>query len=172
MAWPTSGHAAPAAGTSRAQADYATDSFGDPWDFSNPEDFILTPSVQSEGVHNLAMAGGQLTGSAEAGGKFEFLRSWQGMGLPWGRDPEIYPLDAGHYTTISFSMTADHGSAGGGGVGMRRSAGGVPAEGGGVAIRRMCGSGCASNTSRHRPHSTWNPACCEPIPSCSVASGP
>src|SRR5436305_9268393 len=101
------------AGTSRAQADYATDSFGDPWDFSNPEDFILTPSVQSEGVHNVAMTGGQLTGDADAGGKFEFLRSWKGMALPWGRDPELYPLDAARYRSISFAMSADHDSAGG-----------------------------------------------------------
>ena len=108
--WPS--HAAPV-GTSRAQADYATDNFGDPWDFSNPEDFILTPSVQAEGVHNVAMGGGRLSGDADAGGKFEFVRSWQGMALPWGRDPEIYPLDASHYRSISFSMTADHDSAGG-----------------------------------------------------------
>src|SRR5436853_3992488 len=102
MAWPTSGHAAPAAGTSRAQADYATDNFGDPWDFSNPEDFVLTPTVQSEGVHNVAMANGLLSGDADPGGKFEFVRSWKGMALPWGRDPEIYPLAAGRYRTISF----------------------------------------------------------------------
>lgn len=105
--------AAASGGTSRAQADYATDNFGDPWDFSNPEDFILTPAVQSDGVHNLAMSGGLLSGDADAGGKFEFLRSWKGMALPWGRDPELYPLDAGHYRSISFSMTADHDSAGG-----------------------------------------------------------
>src|SRR2546423_6578158 len=113
IAWPARAHATPLAGTSRAQADYATDNFGDPWDFSNPEDFILTPSVQSEAVHNLAMSGGQLSGSADAGGKFEFLRSWKGMGLPWGRDPEIYPLDPAKYTSISFSMSADHDAAGG-----------------------------------------------------------
>ena len=110
---PGTGHAATSVGTSRAQADYATDYFGDPWDFSNPEDFILTPSVQSEGVHNLAMTGGQLSGTADAGGKFEFLRSWKGMALPWGRDPALYPLDAAHYRSISFSMSADHDSAGG-----------------------------------------------------------
>ena len=113
IVWPATAQAAPGGGSSRGQADYATDNFGDPWDFSNPEDFILTPGVQSDGVHNLALAGGQLSGSADAGGKFEFLRSWQGMGLPWGRDPEIYPLDAGLYTNISFSMTADQDSAGG-----------------------------------------------------------
>jgi len=89
VAWPAPARAASLGGTSRAQSDYATDSFGDPWDFSNPEDFILTPSVQSEGVHNLAMSGGMLSGSADAGGKFEFLRSWKGMGLPWGRDPNV-----------------------------------------------------------------------------------
>ena len=114
IVWPTTAQAAPTGtGSSRAQADYATDNFGDPWDFSNPEDFILTPGVQAEGVHNLAMAAGELSGDADAGGKFEFVRSWDGMGLPWGRDPAIYPLDAGHYTNISFSMTADHDSAGG-----------------------------------------------------------
>jgi hypothetical protein len=113
LTWAQPGNAASAPGTSRAQADYATDSFGDPWDFSNPEDFNLTPGVQSEGVHNLAMANGQLSGTADAGGKFEFLRSYKGMALPWGRDPAIFPVDAGHYTQISFSMTADHDSAGG-----------------------------------------------------------
>src|SRR4051794_20374055 len=58
-----------ASGSSRAQADYALDTFGDAWDFSNPEDFDVTPDVQSAGVHNLAMTGGQLHGDADPGGK-------------------------------------------------------------------------------------------------------
>jgi hypothetical protein len=101
------------AGTSRAQADYALDNFGDPWDFSNPEDFDVTPNVQSEGVRDVAVSGGLLHGDADAGGKFEFIRSHVGMALPWGRDPGIYPLDPSRYTTISFAMTADHDAAGG-----------------------------------------------------------
>jgi len=68
-----------AAGASRAQADYALDTFGDPWDFSNAEDFEVTPGVQSEGVHNLSMAGGVLHGDVDGFGKFMFIRSWSGL---------------------------------------------------------------------------------------------
>ena len=97
-----------ATGTSRAQADYALDAFGDPWDFSNPEDFEVTPGVQTEGVLSPTLSDGQLRGIAGAFGKFEFIRSWQGMGLPWGRDPVLNPVDTTRYRVISFSMTADH----------------------------------------------------------------
>ncbi|HJQ42365.1 MAG TPA: hypothetical protein VJ831_04730, partial [Jatrophihabitantaceae bacterium] len=103
---------ATAAGASRAQADYALDSFGDPWDFSNPEDFELAPGVQSEGVSNLSMSGGVLHGDAAAFGKFMFIRSWAGLGLPWGRDPVLNPVDTNRYTTISFSMASDHDATG------------------------------------------------------------
>ena len=104
--------AATAAGASRTQADYALDNFGDPWDFSNPEDFELTPGVQSEGVHNLTMSGGVLHGDVDGFGKFMFVRSWSGMGLPWGRDPVLNPVDTNRYTTITFSMAADHDATG------------------------------------------------------------
>src|SRR4051794_21171583 len=101
-----------AAGASRAQADYALDTFGDPWDFSNPEDFEVTPGVQSEGVHNLSMTGGVLHGDVDGFGKFMFIRSWSGLGLPWGRDPVLNPVDTNRYTTISFSMASDRAATG------------------------------------------------------------
>jgi hypothetical protein len=102
-----------AGGSSRAQADYALDHFGDPWDFSNPEDFDVTPNVSALQVHNLSMAGGELHADVDAGGSFAFVSSHAAMALPYGRDSSLYPIAAAQYRTISFRMFSDHETAGG-----------------------------------------------------------
>ncbi|MEY2437243.1 MAG: hypothetical protein QOF97_2079 [Acidimicrobiaceae bacterium] len=109
----TTAPAAAATGTSRAQADYALDHFGDPWDFSNAADFDVTPNVSTLGVHNLTMTNGELHGDADSGGTFAFVSSHAGMALPWGRDASLYPVDTAQYRVISFRLYSDHQTAGG-----------------------------------------------------------
>ena len=110
---PAAPRADAAAGSSRAQADYALDNFGDPWDFSNPEDFNVTPNLSTLSVRNLSMAGGELRADVDPGGSFSFVYSESAMALPFGRDSALYPIDASRYRTISFRMYSDHQTAGG-----------------------------------------------------------
>ena len=47
--------------------DFATDTFGDPWDFSNPEDVIPIDNVGVGSAHVVSLANGQLTVAMQGG---------------------------------------------------------------------------------------------------------
>ena len=88
--------------------DYATDAFGDAWDFNNSAD--LTPmmtglSVGISGLHlqPLSATNSVLAGTA-APGSYLMLSGTAPHVLPWGRDPRLYPIDAGVYTQLTISM--------------------------------------------------------------------
>ncbi len=84
--------------------DYATDVFGDPWDFSNDEDVLPVAMVGSENGRGISRDGdGWLRVQSVPNTTIKLVRTW-GLELPWGRDGLRHPVDAGTYTRLSFSM--------------------------------------------------------------------
>ncbi|HEV8297329.1 MAG TPA: hypothetical protein VGQ20_08530, partial [Acidimicrobiales bacterium] len=88
-----------------ASGDYATEELGDPWDFSNDEDWDVQARLESPGVAGnvsggtlnfdvASSAGGVLIGSAHYGPE----------ALQWGRSTWLHPIDGSAYTTISFRL--------------------------------------------------------------------
>lgn len=87
--------------------DYATDQFADPWDFSNDDDVPPIPLVGSENSFGISRgADGTLTVASVNNSTIKLVRTW-GVQLPWGRDGQLAPVDAGRYTHLSFSMCID-----------------------------------------------------------------
>ena len=73
--------------------DYASDTFSDPWDFSNADDFNITPNVVSSSVSNLAITGGLLHMDALHGqGTIDLSRTIMGS-IPYGRDSRAQPIE-------------------------------------------------------------------------------
>jgi hypothetical protein len=80
-----------------AAADYATEHFGDPWDFSNPEDVLLDGGIEADeagptrGLHEAEVADGQLTFGVTGQGYFSPF---------WGGYPgALYPGPRGLYSS-------------------------------------------------------------------------
>ena len=86
--------------------DFATDTFGDPWDFSNPEDVIPIDNVGVGSAHVVSLANGQLTVAMQGGSELRLLMKWPQV-LPWGRDGWAHPIDASRYTQVDFNIHAD-----------------------------------------------------------------
>ncbi|MCU1501768.1 MAG: hypothetical protein JWM12_1122 [Ilumatobacteraceae bacterium] len=88
--------------------DYATDVLGDPWDFSNDEDVPPIPGIGCQGNAftdcNISRdPGGALVVNTHKGTIIKLIRNWD-LELPYGRDGEVVPVDAGRYSILSFSM--------------------------------------------------------------------
>jgi hypothetical protein len=106
----------PAAGASPMgqsfSGDYATEQLGDPWDFSNPEDWMPLAQQGSESLSSASVSGGFLNFSAPPGGGPNIGASaYVQLGvaapndsLPWGRDTALHPIETATYKTISFSL--------------------------------------------------------------------
>ena len=89
---------AAAAATEPEGADYATDVYGDAWDFSNAADINTSftsgaASVRSGALNVDLVHGDQL-----------FLVHSIGGSVPFGRDGALQPVDTAKYTRLSFSM--------------------------------------------------------------------
>jgi hypothetical protein len=86
--------------------DYASDTFGDPWDFANDEDvppILVVGSENSYGISRSNAGTGSLTVASVNNSTIKLVRTW-GVELPWGRDGLLHPVDADRYTTISLGM--------------------------------------------------------------------
>ncbi|MFJ3383308.1 MULTISPECIES: hypothetical protein [unclassified Curtobacterium] len=89
---------ASAATTESEAADYATDVYGDAWDFSNSSDF------NTDFSHTAAtVSGGALKVSLATGNRLFLVHSISGS-LPFGRDGARQPVDPAKYTHLTFSM--------------------------------------------------------------------
>lgn len=97
-----------------ATDDYATETFGDPWDFSNPEDVLLDGGVRLEeggptvGMRNAAIHGGMLSFDMSSQGYLSPVWGGYPGGLYLGREagaPERQ-VDASKYTRLSIHMYA------------------------------------------------------------------
>ena len=89
------GGALGAPASASTSGDYATDVFGDPWDFSNDEDVLPIAMVGTENSYGIARNdNGTLTVAAVNNSTIKLVRTW-GLELPWGRDGLHHPVDAG-----------------------------------------------------------------------------
>ena len=102
----------PSPGVVSAGADYATERFGDPWDYQNGEDQRLDSKAGMLNVTNQGMADGQLQFTTGQGASFDPVLTWPGD-LAWGRDGDLHKIDAARFTRISFSMRSDARVSGG-----------------------------------------------------------
>jgi hypothetical protein len=103
-------------GVGRAAADAATDdyfvaAFGDPMDFSNPEDLVIdTGEAMFVGGYNKSISGGQL--HFDTRGPFQFDPVWPGYatGIPHGREGGRVPIDTARFTRLAIRMNAPDGA--------------------------------------------------------------
>jgi hypothetical protein len=92
-------------------ADYHVDAFGDPLDFSNPEDLVInTEEAMFVGGTNKSIADGQL--HFDASGPFQFDPVWAGFptGIPHGREGGRVPIDTSKYRRFVIRMNAPEGA--------------------------------------------------------------
>ena len=97
--------------------DYASTSYGDPWDYANPEDQSVTPAVRNDRLTAMAIVDGRFVADAQPQGNIMLLDSWDSdvdghSGLPWGRDGKLHPIDAGRFTRMSFRLWVDPAAGG------------------------------------------------------------
>jgi hypothetical protein len=97
-----------------AAVDFATERWGDPWDFSNGEDLLLDGGP-TMGLRDAAIRGGQLSFGMAGPGYVSPLWGGYPGSLYLGRDG-LAPqnrIDAGRFTRLSFSMWSDRDVAAG-----------------------------------------------------------
>lgn len=87
------------AATTEAEApDFASETYGDPWDYANAED----QNTSSTGTPT-TVTGGTLRVDLRSGDSVPLVDTTSGS-LPYGRDGAVRPIDTGRYTSLSFSM--------------------------------------------------------------------
>ena len=90
--------------------DFATDTFGNPWDFSgdasvpaNDQDVIPVENAGLYGVPKSSIeftADGKLQYQSSGNSHARLLMEWPGV-LPWGHDGWAHPIDSSKYTVAS-----------------------------------------------------------------------
>lgn len=98
---PSSPRALPAAvaPTEVEAPDFASENYGDPWDYSNVQD----QNTDASDGQNLTVANGALQFDATGGTYFSAVTSQPGA-LPYGRDGAAVPINTARYKHLSFSM--------------------------------------------------------------------
>jgi hypothetical protein len=94
-----------------AADDYFVAAFGDPMDFSNPEDLVIdTEEAMFVGGSNKQVSGGQL--HFDASGPFQFDPVWPGYatGIPHGREGGRVPVDTARFNRLVIRMNAPDGA--------------------------------------------------------------
>lgn len=95
------------ASTATGGVDFATQAYGDPWDYDNSEDQAFATSATLGDMRSGSISGGRLWLDNPGGGYFSPITSWDDLGAaPWGRDGSLYPVDASRYTRLAFHMRA------------------------------------------------------------------
>jgi hypothetical protein len=97
----------PAAHAADDHPDFATQTYGDPWDFSNAADFDAQQQWWSRKLSNFSVANGMLSFDTTSFGELPLVRGFGAIAIPWGRDGSLHPIDASKYTRISFRMNAN-----------------------------------------------------------------
>ena len=92
--------------TLSTSGDFATDTFSDPWDFSNPEDVNPTHNTGVGFGNGESLGGGTLSVASRNGTEIRLLMKWPKV-LPWGHDGWAHPIDAGRYTQTTFRIYSD-----------------------------------------------------------------
>jgi hypothetical protein len=124
--------------------DYATEEWGDPWDFSNDLDWDTQARLESPGVANGNVSGGTLDFdvTSNAGGVLIGSAHYGDEALQWGRSTWLKPIDGSTYPTLTFRLYVPPGTnVPAGGVSWFTCGGTVPS--------------CAGSLSFH-PTEGWN----------------
>ena len=89
--------------------DFATDTFSDPWDFSNAEDIIPIVGVGVANADAVDLSGGVLTAATRNYAELRLLMNWSQTSpvLPWGHDGWKRPIDGGRYTQMTMRIRAE-----------------------------------------------------------------
>ena len=89
--------------------DYATDTYGDPWDFNNDADVVPIPGVGAYQSDSASVANGLLTAATRDGARIRLLTNWsmESSVLPSGHDGWAHPIDGDRYTQTTFRARAD-----------------------------------------------------------------
>jgi hypothetical protein len=94
-----------------ASGDYATEELGDPWDFSNNEDWDTQARLESPGLSSATVGGGTLnfTTASPAGGVLIGSAHYGPDALQWGRSTWLRPINGSTFTTLTFRMYSPYG---------------------------------------------------------------
>jgi hypothetical protein len=86
--------------------DYATEEWGDPWDFSNDADWDVQARLESPGAVNAGVGGGTLNFDVNqnAGGVLIGSAHYGENALQWGRSMWLKPIDGSTYPTLTFRL--------------------------------------------------------------------
>ncbi len=93
-------------GSLSSSGDFATDTFSDPWDFSNADDVIPVNHVGVGFADGVSLNNGVLSVASRNGTEIRLLMRWPEV-LPWGHDGWAHPIDAGRYTQATFRIYSD-----------------------------------------------------------------
>ncbi len=86
--------------------DYATETWGDPWDYNNPEDQILVDRQTTVGLQNEVVANGKLSFDVTGGSYFHMIWGGYPDSVPTNRDGALAPVDTNRYNRIVMKVTA------------------------------------------------------------------
>jgi hypothetical protein len=88
-----------------SSGDYATEEFGDPWDFSNDADWDFQARAESANISNAGISNGTLKFNASAQGYVLIGSAHYGSNaLQWGSSTWLRPIVASNYSTIVLRM--------------------------------------------------------------------
>jgi hypothetical protein len=86
--------------------DYASEIFGDPWDYSNPEDQVFADQQTTVGIQNPTIANGQMSFDITGGSYFHMIWGGYPDSTPTNRDGALHPIDTARYNRIAMKVTA------------------------------------------------------------------
>lgn len=91
--------------------DYATEEFGNPWDFSSDSDWDIQARYESRGITNPTISGGTLKFGANPQGYVLIGSAHYGPeALHWGTSTWLRPIQASAYNRLVFRMYSSLGS--------------------------------------------------------------
>ncbi len=97
----------PPAGAQAAGAppDYAAETFGDPWDYNNPQDQIVLEGQQTVGLQNAQIGGGAFRFDVSGPSYFHFLWGGYPDSTPTNRDGALNPVDTSRFNRLVMKVT-------------------------------------------------------------------
>jgi hypothetical protein len=94
-------------------SDYATEAFGDPWDWANVEDGGPSKDLLSAGIETSRIDNGQLSFTVDKPSFWFFLQGGYADSTPTGRDANLHPVDASRYNRMVMRITSSQGLSAG-----------------------------------------------------------
>ena len=101
------GTAAPAGAQGVGGApDYAAETYGDPWDYTNPQDQVVLEGQQTIGIQNGQINGGAFSFDVSGPSYFHFLWGGYPDSTPTNRDGALNPVDTSRFNRLVVKITA------------------------------------------------------------------